>query len=63
MTGELDSAEVFLFRTNVLLSDGVGPAVVSKHLVGQADHAVPFNVANLETGFTDTGSTVLLLIV
>lgn len=36
-------------RTDVLLGDGVRPSVVSKHLVGQADYTMPFNVAHLKS--------------
>lgn len=44
-----------LSHTDILLSDGVGPPVVSKHLIGQADHTMPFNIANLgEFGPTAT---------
>lgn len=35
-------------HTDVLLSDGVRPSIVAKHLVGQADHAVALDVAHLE---------------
>lgn len=59
--------EVFPSHTNILLSDGVGPAVVSKHLIGQADHTMPFDIANLEvfragmeTGFPDPAFTVFV---
>lgn len=34
-------------RTHVLLRDGVRPSVVSKHLISQADDAMPFNIAHL----------------
>lgn len=33
--------------TNILLGDGVRPSVVAKHLIGQANDAMPFNVTNL----------------
>lgn len=47
---------VSLSHTDILLSDGVGPPVVSKHLIGQADHTMPFNIANLGE-FSPTATT------
>lgn len=35
-------------RTNILLSDGVGPSIVAEHLVGQTDDSVALDVAHLE---------------
>lgn len=45
LTGSYD---VCVCRTNVLLTDGVRPSVVSEHLIGQADYPMPFDVAHLK---------------
>lgn len=34
--------------TNILLCDGVGPAIVPKHLIGQINYPVTLNVTHLK---------------
>lgn len=44
-----------LSHTNILLSDGVRPSIVSKHLICQADYTMAFNIAHLEESIQAKG--------